>query len=95
VEVEWDPNKDRENQRKHGLSLEEASALFTSGDDYLEVYDHDHSVEEERFIAIGMIIKGIIVVVWTERDEDVVRIISARPATQREIRAFRRYRDEQ
>ena len=56
--------------------------------------DHDHSDEEERFIAIGMIIRGIIVVVWTERREDVVRIISARPATQREARAFQRYRDE-
>lgn len=92
MEFEWDPAEDRENQRKHGLSFQEASALFTNGDDYLEVYDQDHSDEEERFIAIGMIVRGIIVVVWTERSEDVIRIISARPATQRETRAFQLYR---
>ena len=94
MEFEWDLDKDRENQRKHGLSFEEASALFISGDDYLEIYDHAHSHQEERFIAIGMIIRGVIVVVWTERDEDAVRIISARPATIREVGAFQRYRDQ-
>jgi len=93
VEVEWDPLKDLENQEKHGLSFEEAAALFTSEDDYLEIYDEDHSDEEERFIAIGMIVEGIIVVVWTERGEDVVRIISARSATKHEIALFQEHRD--
>jgi len=40
-----------------------------------------------------MIIEGIIVVVWTERGEDVVRIISARPATKHEMALFQEYRD--
>lgn len=93
MEVEWDPLKDLENQEKHGLSFEEAAAIFTSEDDYLEIYDEDHSDEEERFIAVGMIVEGIIVVVWTERGEDVVRIISARPATKHEIALFQEYRD--
>jgi hypothetical protein len=93
VEVEWDPIKDHENQEKHGLSFEEAAALFASDDDYLEIYDDEHSDDEERFIAIGMVVQGIIVVVWTERSEDVVRIISARPATKHEIELFHHYRD--
>lgn len=40
-----------------------------------------------------MVVQGIIVVVWTERSEDVVRIISARPATKHEIELFHHYRD--
>ncbi|MEM9694458.1 MAG: BrnT family toxin [Myxococcota bacterium] len=94
MEFEWDPDKDRENQRKHGLSFEEASTLFTGEDDYLELYDDYHSEDEERFIAIGVIIRGVVVVVWTEPSDRVIRIISARPATQREKRTFQRYRDQ-
>lgn len=93
MEVEWDPLKNHENQQKHGLSFEEAASLFTSAHDYLEIYDHEHSDEEERFIAIGKVLRGIIVVVWTERGEDVVRIISARPATKHEIELFHHYRN--
>ena len=95
MEVEWDPEKNRENQRKHRLSFEEAADLFTSGDDYLEIFDAEHSEDEDRFIAIGAIVRGVVVVVWTEREEDVVRIISARPATSRETRLFHKYRDNQ
>lgn len=92
MEVEWDQDKNRKNQEKHGLSFEEAAALFTRVDDYLELFDEQHSDDEERFIAIGVIMRGVIVVVWTERSDDVVRI-SARPATEREIRLFHIYRD--
>jgi uncharacterized protein len=84
VEVVWHAAKDEANQRKHGLSFEEASALFTSGENYLEIFDEEHSLEEDRFIAIGPIRRGVVLVVWTERDEDTVRIISARWATKRE-----------
>jgi uncharacterized DUF497 family protein len=61
----------------------------------VEVFDQEHSDAEDRFIAIGPIVSGIISVVWTERDEDVVRIISARPAIKREASAFRRYMENQ
>lgn len=84
VRFEWDEDKDAANQRKHGLSFAEASALFTSGEDYLEIFDPDHSDAEDRFIAIGPITRGVVLVVWTERDEDVIRIISARWATKHE-----------
>jgi hypothetical protein len=94
VKVTWDETKNLSNQAKHGVSFDEASELFSSGVDYLEIYDEEHSGEEERFIAIGPIRRGMVLVVWTERtspgdDEDVVRIISARWATKREREHYR------
>jgi len=65
--------------------------LFTSGVDYLEIFDDEHSETEDRFIAIGPIRRGIVLVVWTERDEDEVRIISARWAKPHERLWFREY----
>ncbi|HYC88000.1 MAG TPA: BrnT family toxin [Thermoanaerobaculia bacterium] len=76
--------KNLANLRKHGVSFEEASELFRSGVDYLEIFDDEHSVTEDRFIAIGPIQRGLVLIVWTERDEETIRIISARWATNRE-----------
>lgn len=91
MHFEWDEDKNLANQRKHGISFEEAQQLFTLNADYLEVFDHDHSDKEDRFIAIGPVVRGIIMVVFTERDDETIRIISARPATQREKQMFYRY----
>ncbi len=81
MQITWDPLKNEANVRKHGVSFHEAQERFRSGVDYLELYDDEHSVEEDRFIAVGPIPRGLVLVVWTERDEDVIRIISARWAT--------------
>lgn len=86
--LEWDETKNRSNQQKHNVSFEEASWLFTSGVEYLEIFDDEQPEDEERFIAIGPIRQGVVLIVWTERDEGVVRIISARWATARERRLF-------
>jgi hypothetical protein len=93
VEFEWDEEKDSSNQEKHGLSFTEAQTLFTSGDDYLEIFDADHSDLEDRFIAIGQIVRGVVVVVYTEREEDITRIIGARMATRRERELYRSHMD--
>jgi uncharacterized DUF497 family protein len=90
-EVTWDRAKNLANQKRHGISFQEASELFRSGVDYLEQFDDDHSDVEDRFIAIGPIRRGLVMVVWTERDGDVVRIISARWATGNEQTLFRSY----
>jgi len=95
VKIDWDEIKNLENQAKHDVSFEEASALFSSGVDYLEVFDEAHSDEEERFIAIGPIRRGLVLVVWTEREEDTTRIISARWATEREHAAYRSFVEQQ
>lgn len=89
VEFEWDDEKDLINQRKHGLSFQEARRLFESGVDYLEIFDADHSEFEDRLIAIGPVGDRLVVVVYTEPEEGVVRIIGARLASKRERDLFR------
>ena len=81
MKCDWDDEKDLLNQRNHGLSFREAIRLFESDDSYLEIFDNEHSVLEDRFIAIGPIERGLIVVVFTERENDIIRIIGARMAT--------------
>ena len=93
MEFEWDDAKDQSNQKKHGVSFAEAQRLFESSDDYLEIFDAEHSEAEERFIAIGPIDRGIVVVVYTEREEDLIRIIGARFANKREQELFRSHMD--
>jgi len=89
MRFEWTAEKERANIRKHGLSFVEATTLFTGDREYLVIYDERHSDDEDRFIAIGPIAAGILVVVYTERTEDSIRIISARFAGKNEIRLFR------
>ena len=91
VRFDWDPNKDQANQQKHGLSFDEATELFADSNDYLEIYDEEHSDEEDRFIAIGPIRAGVVVVVYTERRDDLIRIVSARRATGKEVRFLRKH----
>ena len=81
--VEWDADKDVQNKRKHGVSFAEAQEVFRSGLDYLEVFDRLHSEDEDRFVAIGPAVKGIMLVVWTEREQKTIRIIIARLATKK------------
>lgn len=82
------------NRERHGISFEEASELFKSGNDYLEIYDEGHSDDEERFIGIGPIRAGIVVIIYTERSDDVIRLISARRATKKEVDLFHQYFEE-
>ena len=93
MEFEWDPAKDWSNQRKHGVSFAEARRLFESGVDYLEMFDAAHSEFEDRFLAIGPIDRGIVVVVYTEREEGQFRIIGARLATNREQNLYFSHKD--
>jgi uncharacterized DUF497 family protein len=78
---ECDEEKNAANVQKHGIDFEEAIHVFED-DDRIEIYDAAHSGEEDRYNTIGMV-KDVLFVVYTERRE-VIRIISARPATRRE-----------
>lgn len=88
VRFEWDANQDASNLRKHGVSFTEAQGLFELGVDYMELYDEEHSGDEERLIAIGPVGRGVIMVVWAERADDTIRVISVRPATRGEKALF-------
>ena len=78
---EWDTEKNEQNKIKHRISFETAAHVFDDPE-YIEMYDFEHSVDEDRYIAIGRV-GDIIFVVFTER-KDRIRIISARLATESE-----------
>ena len=82
MKFEWDDFKNWDNIQKHGIPFDYAMLVYE--DEYrLEEYDYNHDEDEDRYNVIGMIDRLLFVVV-TYRDEDTVRIISARPATKAE-----------
>lgn len=91
MRFEWDADKAARNERTHGVSFEEACELFTTDAPVLEIYDVDHSETEDRFKSIGPIKRGLVLVVWTERADDLVRIISAWWATKAEQQLYIEY----
>ena len=92
---EWDENKAQTNLAKHGVSFEEAATVFD--DPYARVIaDPDHSLEEERFIILGLGMHARELVVrhcLRGADASIVRIISARKATKTETKQYWRYVD--
>lgn len=85
IEFEWDPEKALANQKKHGVSFEEAQSVFY--DDFArQFYDPESSESEDRFLMLGMSNQArVLLVCHCERsDGDVIRIISARKATRDE-----------
>lgn len=88
VRLEWNPKKASGNLHKHHISFDEAGTVFN--DDLALIFpDEDHSVDEVREIIIGHSIKNqILIVVFTERKPDTIRIISARLATRQEIKSY-------
>lgn len=82
---DWDENKNRINQEKHGIDFDEASTVFF--DERAILFDDpEHSENEERFILLGMSENAnVCIVCHCYRESDtVIRIISARKATKRE-----------
>ena len=82
-EVRWDDQKAVENLNKHGVSFGEATEVFYDPN-ALEAYDQRHSIEEARFITIGLSSRRLLYVVFAERSNDLIRIVSARKAKRSE-----------
>jgi uncharacterized protein len=80
LRFDWDKKKAETNQRKHGISFDEAQSVFTD-DLSIIVPDPDHSSEEDRAIIIGSSRSGHMLVVCFVERGDVFRLISARKAT--------------
>ena len=90
MRFEWDENKNRINQSKHGVSFEEAMTVFYDEQALLE-YDELHSADEDRFRILGCSSSGnILLVVHCVREETVIRIISSRKATAAEKAGYER-----
>ena len=85
LQFEWDEQKNALNKAKHGISFETAALVFYD-ENYIEMYDFEHSLDEDRYIAIGRV-GEVLFVVFTERKESI-RLISARLATETERRLY-------
>lgn len=88
IKFSWDEKKERENIKKHGISFEVASLVFAD-ERRIEFFDTEHSIDEDRYITIGMV-GDVLMVVYTIR-EDQHRIISARIANKRERSKYNGY----
>lgn len=83
IKFTWDVNKAISNEKKHGITFQEASSVFFDSLS-ITIADPLHSIGEERFIIIGHSNQNrLLVVVHTDRGKEI-RLISARPATTRE-----------
>lgn len=91
MQFEWNETKNKRNQQKHQVSFEEAKEVF---DDPLQIakLDKRFSYFEERWITLGATKKQKLLVVanlfFTEEGEEIIRIISARKANDREKRLY-------
>jgi uncharacterized DUF497 family protein len=89
LRFEWDPRKAAANLRKHGVSFEEARAVFLDEDALLQP-DEEHSDDEARFLLLGISgrLRTLVVCHCYRREEEVIRIISARKANSRERQQY-------
>ena len=84
---EWDKNKAAKNVGKHRVSFDEAKSVFNDPG-FITVVDEEHSINEKRYISIGLSEKGrLLILAHTDR-EGRIRIISARKATKREEKFY-------
>ncbi len=90
----WDPGKAQANEQKHGVSFEEATTVFVD-EEALLIDDSEHSIDEDRFLLLGLSsqIRLLTVCHCVREDESLIRLISARKATRREQQQYvSRYR---
>ena len=85
LRFEWDPRKNANNKRKHGVSFEEAQTVFYD-DRALLIEDPDESYGEDRFVLLGLsaALRTLVVCHCYRENDSVIRIISARKADRQE-----------
>ena len=93
LRFEWDSKKDKANQKKHGVTFDEARSVFFD-ENALQFYDPDHSDTEDRFILLGTNHKlnALVVCHCFREEETVIRIISARKADADEKQTYWSFR---
>ena len=92
LKFEWDENKNQINRQKHNVSFEEARTVFYD-EQALVIDDPEHSVDENRFIILGLshTAKLLVVCHCYRASDTVIRIISARKATASERRQYHEF----
>ncbi len=83
----WDDAKAAENMRKHRIDFETAKLVFADPS-RIEFYDGTHSESEDRWMTIGLADTRMLFVVYVEREDDIIRIISARKADNDEKKTY-------
>ena len=90
MKFDWDQAKANANSKKHGVTFEDARTVFY--DEFaVQFFDEGHSLEEERFLLLGLSSDAkLLLVCHCERERgNTIRIISARKATKREAAHYR------
>jgi uncharacterized DUF497 family protein len=83
VQYEWDPEKAKANLREHGVSFAEAQTVVE--DEFALTREDPDAVGEQQFVTLGMSGLGnLVVVVYTYRGPDMIRLISAWKANKRQ-----------
>ena len=91
VRFAWNRRKASENKREHGVSFQEAESVFY--DVYaILIDDPEHSIDEDRFLLLGLssAVRTLVVAHCYRESDEVIRIISARKATQKERKIYNR-----
>ena len=85
ISFSWNERKNTTNQKKHGVSFDEAKTVFYD-ENAIRYFDPDHSEDEDRFLMVGVSrnLRMIIVCHCFREEDSVIRIISARKATKSE-----------
>jgi uncharacterized DUF497 family protein len=89
MQFEWDSAKNDANIRQHKIDFADAPAVFNGP----MLTDLDERVEygEDRWVSIDILYQLTVVVVWTARNGDTIRIISARKANKYERQRYEAY----
>ncbi len=92
INFEWNEKKNQINQRKHGINFEEAKTVFFD-DNAILFDDPEHSMEEERFLILGISKNENLCIVshCYRLGDNIIRIISARKATKNETKIYNQF----
>lgn len=88
MDLEWNAGKAELNLRKHGVSFEDAALVFYDHG-RIEIHDGREDYGEDRWVTVGFASSVLLAVAYTVREEESIRIISARRATSNEQRKYR------
>jgi hypothetical protein len=86
MKLEWDEAKNKQNVKKHGLDFADAEEMFSGVLLFWPDLRKDYG--EDRWTGIGTIRGRTVVVAFTEREAEMIRVISLRKATQRERKQY-------
>jgi len=89
MKLKWDDQKNQSNVIKHGFDFADAYRIFNLP--MIVEFDERENYGEDRFVAIGLLDGRVVVIVYTEPDEQTIRIISLRKALSYERKYYEQY----